>query len=253
MVANDSPAFLSLATGSVIGKPIAGVPGKKADIRSVTTSSQRTRTPKLTTLVAGAGVSLTTGPIEVEKPKSDRKERTRPGGGQARVTTRKPPGKGAAGAKRPAGAKRSTGAAEATGRLDRQASYEPTPRRPNPLVPLGPARPGSPDPSGAGDRPGRRAGRASVAPVRLAERPLPAVERLLRGGLRAVAVRGPADPAPGDRRERLRRDGSVTRAPRRSPSRRRVHRIYDRDGVVLAQSIDAAKLHGRPDVHHRQR
>lgn len=73
MVGNDSPAFLSLATGSVIGKPIAGEAGKKVDIRSTTTSSQRVRTPKVATVLAGAGVSLTTGPVEVKKPKSDRK------------------------------------------------------------------------------------------------------------------------------------------------------------------------------------
>src|SRR5581483_7394148 len=38
-------------------------------------------------------------------------------------------------------------------------------------------------------------------------RSLPVVECVLRGGVRAVAVRRPADPAPGHRRERLCRDG----------------------------------------------
>ena len=36
MVPNDSPAFLSLADGKIIGKPVAGVAGRKADIRSNT-------------------------------------------------------------------------------------------------------------------------------------------------------------------------------------------------------------------------
>jgi hypothetical protein len=74
MVPNDSPAFLSLAAGKIIGKPVAGVAGRKADIRS-TTVPIKPRTGKVAVAMAGAGASQTTGPVEVAKPKPDRKQR----------------------------------------------------------------------------------------------------------------------------------------------------------------------------------
>ena len=74
MVPNDSPAFLSLADGKIIGKPVAGVAGKGADIRSVVVPT-KPRTGKLAVTLAGTGASETSGPVEVAKPKPDRKPR----------------------------------------------------------------------------------------------------------------------------------------------------------------------------------
>jgi hypothetical protein len=75
MVPNDSPVFLSLADGSVIGKPQPGQAGKRADIRSTSGSAARERVGKLTTADPVAGASLTTGPVEVAKPKPNRAPR----------------------------------------------------------------------------------------------------------------------------------------------------------------------------------
>jgi hypothetical protein len=69
MVPNDSPVFLSLADSKVIGKPVAGVAGKKANIRSSNTKAVA-RTGKLAVPLAATGVSETSGPIEVAKPEN---------------------------------------------------------------------------------------------------------------------------------------------------------------------------------------
>lgn len=73
MVPNDSPVFLSLADGTVIGTPVAGVAGKKADIRTTSTPA-KVRTGKLATPLAAAGATETSGPIEVAEP--ERKHRS---------------------------------------------------------------------------------------------------------------------------------------------------------------------------------
>jgi cell division protein FtsL len=75
MVPNDSPVFLSLADGKVIGKPVAGVAGRKADIRSITVPV-KPRTGKVAAVLAGVGASQTSGPVEVAKPKPDPKNRS---------------------------------------------------------------------------------------------------------------------------------------------------------------------------------
>ncbi len=74
MVPNDSPVFLSLADGKVIGKPVAGVAGRKADIRSNTVPA-RQRPGKVPVVLAAVGATATSGPIEVAKPKPDPKNR----------------------------------------------------------------------------------------------------------------------------------------------------------------------------------
>ena len=70
MVPNDSPVFLSLADSRVIGKPVAGVAGKKANIRSDNVKALE-RTGKLAVPLAAAGASETSGPIEVAMPERD--------------------------------------------------------------------------------------------------------------------------------------------------------------------------------------
>lgn len=72
MVPNDSPVFLSLADRKVIGKPVAGVAGKAANIRS-SNVPVKARTGKVAIALAATGVSETSGPVEVAKP--ERKNR----------------------------------------------------------------------------------------------------------------------------------------------------------------------------------
>lgn len=71
MVPNDSPVFLALATGSVIGKARPGDASKQADIRTTSTPA-RARTGKVASDDPVAGATLTTGPVEVAEPKPDR-------------------------------------------------------------------------------------------------------------------------------------------------------------------------------------
>ena len=77
-----------------------------------------------------------------------------------------------------------------------------------------------------------------------------AVELLLRRGFRAVTVRRPPDPAAGHRRERLRGtrhgEGCADHHPRGDPRAP----IYDRNGVELAETVDAAKLVADPTYTH---
>lgn len=89
MVAGDSPAFLSLKTGEVVGVPRAGVRGKQPVIAMAgtgqpdSTGTTSTHTPpstagpttprtnaKLAPLVSGEAASLTNGAVKV--PKADR-------------------------------------------------------------------------------------------------------------------------------------------------------------------------------------
>jgi len=67
MVQNNSPAFLSLADGSVIGRAVAGKGGDQAQIGSAPGlglhSSKRSQLP------AGTATSVTTGAILVPEPK----------------------------------------------------------------------------------------------------------------------------------------------------------------------------------------
>ncbi len=79
MVQNDSPAFLSLSTGAVVGMAVPGAPAKKVDIghTAVTTAGQAA---KVTPLVAGehATASISAerhqgangGPVRPEGPGS---------------------------------------------------------------------------------------------------------------------------------------------------------------------------------------
>jgi len=67
MVRNDSPAFLSLANGSVIGKPIAASATNPVILNQVT-SSTGGGGRKVAGPVAGAGNSLAAMPVTVAKP-----------------------------------------------------------------------------------------------------------------------------------------------------------------------------------------
>ncbi|MEP6666930.1 MAG: hypothetical protein ABJA81_10820 [Nocardioidaceae bacterium] len=64
MVQNDSPAFLSLSTGKVIGVPVAGVAGNRPHI-GVTAFSRHNHQTKIAPFVAGQGNSETTDVVKV--------------------------------------------------------------------------------------------------------------------------------------------------------------------------------------------
>jgi cell division protein FtsB len=68
MVANDSPAFLSLKTGRVIGVPMAGKRTHRPVIGVAGAASPR-HVAKLVTLFAGEASSQTTGVVKVPKKK----------------------------------------------------------------------------------------------------------------------------------------------------------------------------------------
>lgn len=74
MVPNDSPVFLSLADGTIIGKPVAGVAGHQADIRT-NSVPEKARTGKRDAVLAGSGATETSGPVAVAKPKPQRHTR----------------------------------------------------------------------------------------------------------------------------------------------------------------------------------
>ena len=76
MVANDSPAFISLKTGAIIGKPTAGTTEQRPVIADPTTPSGAPPVAavatghgaKLAPLVSGEAASETTGVVKVAKP-----------------------------------------------------------------------------------------------------------------------------------------------------------------------------------------
>jgi hypothetical protein len=67
MVQNDSPAFLSLSTGRIIGTPIAGRRANQVDVSHVS-SVAHSHSGKVQTLGAGEANSLSTGPIALADP-----------------------------------------------------------------------------------------------------------------------------------------------------------------------------------------
>jgi len=71
MVANDSPAFLSLATGKVIGVAMVGTRSHRPIIGEVPTTSARQGT-KVPSVFAGEGVSGSTGAVKVSGQRSGR-------------------------------------------------------------------------------------------------------------------------------------------------------------------------------------
>lgn len=68
MVTNDSPVFLSLATGKIIGTPVAGSRANQVDVSHLPTVHAAAHSAKVTTPAAGAANSLGTGPITVADP-----------------------------------------------------------------------------------------------------------------------------------------------------------------------------------------
>jgi hypothetical protein len=71
MVSNDSPAFIKLSTGQVIGTPKAGDPSNQVDLSHATAggASGDHHGSKVTLPVAGEANSLTSGPVEVKAPR----------------------------------------------------------------------------------------------------------------------------------------------------------------------------------------
>lgn len=67
MVSNDSPVFLSLATGRIIGTPVAGNRANQIDVSHVP-NSLATRSAKIATAPAGSANSLSSGPVTVADP-----------------------------------------------------------------------------------------------------------------------------------------------------------------------------------------
>jgi hypothetical protein len=68
MVQNDSPAFLELSTGNIVGTPVAGSRKNQVDVTHVGSGVAVAQAAKVPTAVAGSGNSLTSGPVMVESP-----------------------------------------------------------------------------------------------------------------------------------------------------------------------------------------
>jgi hypothetical protein len=69
MVQNDSPAFLELRTGHIIGTPVAGSRANQVDVSHGGGPAVAVdHGAKVAVLVAGAGNSLTSGPVVIEDP-----------------------------------------------------------------------------------------------------------------------------------------------------------------------------------------
>ncbi len=67
MVQNDSPAFLSLSTGRIVGTPVAGEAAKQVDVSNVNIAATD-RVSKIVSPAAGQRSSETSGPIVVAGP-----------------------------------------------------------------------------------------------------------------------------------------------------------------------------------------
>ncbi len=79
MVANDSPAFLSLATGKVIGVPMVGTRAHRPTI-GVLPARSAGRDTKVPSVFAGEGISGSTGAVKVARQAPDKLPAGTPGG-----------------------------------------------------------------------------------------------------------------------------------------------------------------------------
>jgi hypothetical protein len=68
MVQNDSPAFLELSTGHIVGTPVAGSRKNQVDVSHVGSGLPVEHAAKLPVVVAGSGTSLSSGPVTVKDP-----------------------------------------------------------------------------------------------------------------------------------------------------------------------------------------
>lgn len=87
MVQNDSPVFLSLATGSIIGKQLAADEANQVDVGLGTPGAGAVGNGKIDAPVAGAGNTLYAPLVAVAKP-----DRDRPGQEKPRTDEGKPRG-----------------------------------------------------------------------------------------------------------------------------------------------------------------
>jgi hypothetical protein len=71
MVADASPGFLQLSDGTIVGAPQAGKSSNRVDVSGVGRATPRT-SAKVSTMAAGAGNSLGSGPVVVPDPTKDR-------------------------------------------------------------------------------------------------------------------------------------------------------------------------------------
>ncbi len=79
MVANDSPAFLSLETGQVIGVPMVGTRAHRPTIGALPARKAGTGT-KVPSTFAGEGLSGSTGAVQVARQQPDKPTASKPGG-----------------------------------------------------------------------------------------------------------------------------------------------------------------------------
>ena len=85
MVAGDSPAFLSIETGKVVGVPVAGKRAQRPTL-GITATRHAGPATKVPMLVSGEAASQTTGVVKVPKPQQSRPGSSRPGSTKASDT-----------------------------------------------------------------------------------------------------------------------------------------------------------------------